>query len=88
MKETMETMTTGKGQKKYHIRIVRRNFQGQTGDDYHATVMRLKDGQELVWMATWKWWLKIKIRRGALDRAFKGFDKRQATLSEVEEFCA
>lgn len=74
--------------KKYHIKIVKRDFGGQTGDDYHATVTRLKDGVELVWMATWKWFLKIKIRRGALDRAFADFDKRKAKLSEVEEFCA
>lgn len=70
----------------YHIKIVRRDFQGQTGDDYHATVTRISDGQELVWMATWKWVLKLKVRRGALDRAFKDFDTRQAKLSDVEEF--
>lgn len=87
MKEAMETTTTGKGRKKYHIRIVRREFQ-QSSDDYHATVMRLRDSTELVWMANWKWVLKIKIRRGALDRAFADFDKRKAKLSEVEEYCA
>jgi hypothetical protein len=69
----------------YHIKIVRRDFQGQTADDYHATVTRLSDGQELIWIASWKWLLKLKIRRGALDRAFKGFDKRQWKLSQVEE---
>lgn len=74
--------------KRYHIKIVKRDFQGQTADDYHATVTRLSDGTELVWMATFKWWLKIKIRRGSLDRAFKGYDKRKAKLSEVEEFCS
>lgn len=84
MRELMRTKTVGK---KYHIRIVRREFQ-QSRDDYHATVMRLKDGRELVWMAGWKWLLKLKIRRGALDRAFKDFDKRKAKTSQVEEFCA
>lgn len=80
----MRTKAVGK---KYHIRIVHRAFQ-QSSDDYHATVMRLKDGAELVWMGDWYWLLKLKIRRGALDRAFAGFDKRKAKLSEVEEFCA
>lgn len=84
MKELMRTKTVGK---KYHIRIIRRQFD-QSSDDYHATVMRLNDGVELVWMATWKWWLKIKIRRGALDRAFKYYDKRKAKGKQVEEFCA
>lgn len=70
--------------KKYHIKIVRRDFQGQTADDYHATVTRLSDGTELVWMAPWKWLLKLKIRRSVLDRAFAGYDKNKATLSEVE----
>jgi hypothetical protein len=50
--------------------------------------MRLKDGAELVWMARWKWTLKFKIRRGALDRAFRSYDKSKAKLSQVEEFCA
>lgn len=72
---------------KYRIKIIRRNFQCQLArDDYHATVTRISDGSELVWMATWKWLLKLKIRRRALDRAFEGFDKRQAKLSAVEEF--
>jgi hypothetical protein len=69
----------------YHIRIVRRDFSGQTADDYHATVTRIEDGAEMVWIATWKWVLKLKVRRGALDRAFKSFDRRQAKLSDVEE---
>lgn len=70
----------------YHIKIIRRDGQGQIADDYHATVTRLSDGQELVWIAGWMWLLKLKIRRGALDRAFRDFDKREYKLSEVEEF--
>jgi hypothetical protein len=69
----------------YHIKIIRRDFQGQTADDYHATVTRISDGSQLVWIATWKWLLNLKIRRRALDRAFEGFDKRQAKLLAVEE---
>jgi hypothetical protein len=78
-----------KKNKKYHVKIILRDGGGQTRDDYHATVTRLKDGVELVWMSDWLWLLKLKIRRGALDRAFKGFDRRKMKLSaEVEEFCA
>ncbi len=69
----------------YNIKIIRCNGQGQIADDHHATVTRISDGSELVWIATWKWLLKVKIRRRALDRAFRGFDKRQAELSTVEE---
>jgi hypothetical protein len=87
MNAVMETSTVGKG-RKYHVRIVKRDGMGQVADDYHATVMRLKDGAELVWIASWKWVLKLKIRRAALDRAFKSFDKNKMKLSEVEEFCA
>lgn len=70
---------------KYHIRIVRRDFQGQTKDDYHSTVTRLSDGVALVWISDWRWLLKWKIRRKALDRAFKSYEKHQAKFAEVEE---
>lgn len=72
--------------KKYHIKIIRREFQ-QSRDDYHATVTRLKDGVELVWMSDWMWTLKFNIRRGALDRAFADYDKRKARGTQVEEYC-
>lgn len=71
--------------KKYHINIVRRDFMGQTRDDYHATVTRLSDGLELVWISDWRWLLNWKTRRAALDRAFKSYEKHQAKLSEVKE---
>jgi hypothetical protein len=70
----------------YHIKIIRRDGQGQTADDYHATVTRINDGQQLVWIAAWKWVLKLKVRRNALDRAFRNFDEHEWKLSEVEEF--
>jgi hypothetical protein len=81
------SITTGEGRKKYHIKIIRRDFGGQAKNDYHATVTRLKDGVELVWMADWQWLLKLRLRRGALNRAFTHYDKSKAKLSEVEEFC-
>lgn len=71
---------------KYRIKIIRRDFQGQTRDDYHATVTRLSDGLKLVWIADWRWLLKWKTRQKALDRAFENYDKHQAKLEEVEEF--
>lgn len=73
--------------KKYHIKIIRREFQQSRGD-YHATVTRLKDGVELVWISDWMWTLKFKIRRGALGRAFASYDKRKARGTQVEEYCA
>lgn len=69
---------------KYRIKIVLRDFQGQTKNDYHATVIRLSDGVELIWISDWRWLLKWKVRRKALDRAFKSFDKHQVKLTEVE----
>lgn len=84
MSAVMSTKTVGK---KYHVRIIRREFQ-QSSDDYHATVMRLKDGVELVWISTWMWVLKFKIRRGAFDRTFEYYDKRKIKGKQVEEFCA
>lgn len=71
--------------KKYRIKIVKRNFQ-QSADDYHATVSRISDQTQLVWMSSWRWLLKWKIRRSALDRAFQHYDKSKAQHSEVEEY--
>lgn len=71
---------------KYHIKIVRRNGLGQTNDDYHATVTRVADGMELVYIARFKWVLKLKTKRRLLDRDFKYHDRRQDKLEETEEF--
>lgn len=70
---------------RYHTHIVMRNFHGQTPDDYHATVTRLNDDVQLVFFNRWKWWLKWRIRRRAIDRAFKRYDKRQAKLTVTED---
>lgn len=69
---------------KYDVRIVARGFQ-QSADDYHATVTRRSDGVALIWTAAWRWLLKWRVRRGALDRAFARYDERQAKLA-MEEF--
>lgn len=70
----------------YHIRIIRRGGQGQTADDYHATVTRGSDGQKLVFISGWKWLLKLKTRRWLLKREFKSYDKYQAKLAKKETF--
>lgn len=70
---------------KYDVKIVRRGFQ-QSSDDYHATVTRRSDGVQLIWISRWRWLLKKKVRRRALDKYFKQHDERQKKLAEVLEF--
>lgn len=70
---------------KYFVEIVRRNLQ-QSRDDYHATVERMIDGEKLVFISNFKWLLKRKVRRKALDRAFKAYDKREKKLKEKDQY--
>lgn len=70
----------------YHIRIVMRDGQSQTNDDYHATVSRRSDGVELIWISQYLWVLNLRLRTRAINRAFKRYDKRQKKLDEVREF--
>lgn len=70
----------------YVIEIVRRDFQGQTSDDFHATVTRRSDDTKLIFINNWRWVLKMRVRRRALDRAFKSYDKRQRKLAETEQY--
>lgn len=78
-------MNNSSDSKKYHVKIVVRDHQGQIKDDYHATVTRRSDWVELIFISNWKWALKWRIRRKALDREFKYYDKRQKKLAKVEE---
>lgn len=71
---------------KYHIRIIRRDGGGQAADDYHATVTRLSDRMELVFINSWKWFLKLRLRRWYLNREFRYQDKRDAKLAREETF--
>jgi len=64
-------------QGRYYIRITMRDFHGQTADDYHATVTRISDDVQLVFISEWKWLLDWKLQRSTLDRAFKQYDKMQ-----------
>ena len=70
---------------KYHVKLIVRDGMGQTSDDYHATVTRLSDDAQLVYISDWKWILKLRTRRRALDRAFKRMEKREKKLAETEE---
>lgn len=70
----------------YHIRIIMRSGEGQTNDDYHATVARRSDGVELIWISRWLWWLNWQLRPRAIDRTFRRYDKRQKKLAQVREY--
>jgi hypothetical protein len=63
----------------YQIRIVMRGFH-QSSDDYHATVTRLSDDAQLIFIAKWKWQLDLQTKRPMLDLAFKQYDKRERKL--------
>jgi hypothetical protein len=69
---------------KYSIEIVMRDGMGQTSDDYHATVTRLSDKTQLIFISEWRWLLKWKVRRKALDRAFARYEKHQMRLEEID----
>lgn len=68
----------------YQVVIVKREFL-MTSDDYHATVTRLADDVELIWIAPWKWYLKWQLRPRAIHRAFKRYDTDKAHMEEAKE---
>lgn len=70
---------------KYYVHIIMLDGLGQTSDDYHATVTRLIDDAQLVYISNWKWLLKRKLRRRPLDRAFKRMDRREKKLLQTDE---
>lgn len=67
----------------YEVRIVRRDLQ-QSPDDFHATVSRIADDEQLIFISSMLWLLKWKTRKRALDRAFKRHDKRQRKLAQED----
>ena len=69
---------------KYHVKTIRRGFQ-QSADDYHATVTRISDDEQIILTSEWKWVMKLMTRRATLDRYFKRMDKRKQKLQETEE---
>lgn len=71
---------------KYNVQIIMRDGMGQTPDDYHATVIRNFDQEKLIFISQFRTLLKWKIRRKALDRAFKSSDKRQKKLAKMERY--
>jgi len=67
------------------VRIVyRSSYMGP--DDWHATVTRRSDGKELVWISAWHWLLRWKLRRSALDRAFRRSDAYERKASRVRTY--
>lgn len=71
--------------RKYKVKIIMRDGDGQVGDDWHATITRLSDGKQIVSIAAWLWLLKWRTRRAALDRAFARVDRHDTKLAEVRE---
>jgi hypothetical protein len=69
---------------KYEIKIIMRDGGDQTRDDYHATVTRLSDGEQLVFISDWKWLLKLRTSRWRLDREFNYQDYRKKQLAKKE----
>lgn len=69
----------------YDVRIVRRDFQGQTDDDWHATITRM-DGKQAIRISNYRWLIKRATRRKALDRLFARIDRHDAKMAEVKEF--
>ena len=69
----------------YDIKIVRRQFD-QTSDDWHATVTRLSDGKQLLFIRAWLRLLKWQTRRAALDRAFRRADAYERDGQRTKEY--
>lgn len=67
----------------YAIDIVRRPHQ-ELADDFHATVTRIADDEQLIFISARLWLLKWKTRKPALDRAFRRYDKRQRKLAQED----
>jgi hypothetical protein len=68
----------------YHVRVVMRD-NIMSSDDYHATVTRLSDDTQLVFISDWLWLLNWRTRRKALDRAFNRYDRHKRKLAAIEE---
>lgn len=64
----------------YEVKIIPRDGMGQTKDDYHATVTRISDGKELIFIADWVWLIQWRTRRKALERAFNRSDKHDLKM--------
>jgi len=69
----------------YFVEIVPRRFV-MTDDDYHATITRLEDGEQLIITSWYLWYLKWRTRKRALRRAFRRHDRREARLAKTRGF--
>lgn len=72
---------------KYRVRIVPRTFS-MTADDWHATVERRSDGKQYVEIAAWRWLLRWKVRRAAIERNFRAIDRHARKMATVDEYIA
>jgi hypothetical protein len=72
---------------RYDVRVIARS-SCMGPDDYHATVTRRDDGKELVFIGEWMWLLRLRLRRSALDRAFRASDRHEERIARVREFSA
>jgi hypothetical protein len=73
------------GETAYSVIIVPRSFQEGKGD-YHATVTRLTDGAELIFISNWKWRIEAKTRRRYIEKAFARYDKEQLKEGKTRKF--
>jgi hypothetical protein len=68
----------------YEVATILREGQ-MVSDDWHATVTRKSDGAQLIFIAPWRWLLKLKVRKKALDRAFRDFDDHEDLVESAKE---
>lgn len=69
----------------YFVEIVPRRFV-MSPDDYHATITRLADGEQLIITSWYLWYLRWRTRKGALKRAFRRHDRRERKLARARSF--
>jgi hypothetical protein len=70
----------------YDVTIIPRAFQGGGKGDYHATVTRLTDGAELIFISNWKWRIEAKTKRRYIEKAFARYDKEQLKQGHTRKF--
>lgn len=66
----------------YEVTVVPRDGMGQVADDWHATITR----SQAVCIARWRWLLRWRTRRAALDRDFRRLDRHAVKLGAGESY--
>lgn len=69
---------------KYHFSTViqPRDGQGQTNDDWYATVTNMVTGRRIVYISRWRWVLEWKTNPKRLIKAFERVEKREAKMQQ------